>query len=78
MSIDFGRLVSLDAVGLLVGVNPACFSNHDLTGSSVRFSLNAPEINPLQNATGSWVSSLRIGVSSLKSIKFIVLTFLRF
>jgi hypothetical protein len=68
MSIDVG-LVFAGVLGLLVGVNPACFSNHVLTGSSVRFNLSAPAINPLQKATGSFVSSLKIGVSSVNSIR---------
>lgn len=62
-------------VGLLVGVNPACCSSQVLTGSSVRFKRRTPEMKPLQKATGSLVSSLKIGVSSFKSIGAIGLRF---
>ena len=58
-------------VWLDVGVNPACFSSQVFTGSSVRFNRSTPEMNPLQKAAGSLVNSLIIGVSSLKSMRFI-------
>lgn len=59
---------SLPGLAEVYGVDPAWSSSQLLTGSSERLSRNTPEKKPPKKATGCWVSSLKIGVSSLRNI----------
>lgn len=59
---------SLPGLAEVYGLDPAWSSSQLLTGSSERLSRNTPEKKPPKKATGCWVSSLKIGVSSLRNI----------